>query len=218
MYHFNHSIIDNYGYKYNYGYRITKIPDVKYTIIGKKKHIFYDPKNRYYVPLTSMTSLAKMGSEESIDNYAEVVDKFLASKYASPPIGIKANKIKLDIKKVNDYYSHHHYLSVDGKFIEVRFSDVYFDYKKKLGYKLSFDKFYKLDGETITEVKYGVSPEGMIPIELKKEVREYPDNRWRSNESKWYYTEEQLKTLDWYQLKMETESGHKFKITEYQNL
>jgi len=212
------------NYEYNYSRNARK--DVEYKIVGKKKHIFLDPErvncdyynDRKFAPLNSMGKLAKLGTEGPIDNYAEMLDEFLATKEASPPVGMKAFKKKFNVKKASSYGGEF-YLDIHGVMVSTRLNDVYFDYKNKLGYTLDFDNHYEMkDDNTIIEKDYHGESRTLIPtLKLNKETQE-PTSSWGRTETKEYYTKEQLEGLNWYEVKMETESGHNFKIESYKNL
>lgn len=92
--------------RYHWYERTTKYHRFKSTHVGSrdyiyartlnvaKKHIFWDVKNNKFVSESGFTHLAKKTGTSPVDNFAELIDKLMASTNGHSPIGVISNIIK----------------------------------------------------------------------------------------------------------------------------
>jgi hypothetical protein len=64
---------------------------------AKKRHIFYDVKNKSFLPKPDADFLANANSPDPVLNYAELVEKFQANIHSSATLKFEAKPAKVDL-------------------------------------------------------------------------------------------------------------------------
>lgn len=103
-----------------------------------KKHVFYNEKTKQFV-VPGIATLSSVNSEEVVENYASLVDKFYKTMNSQPIVAIKVtphkkitdytNLYQMDGDKINSYYIYRH----DNKPFDNADNQI-------SSYKVSFDK------------------------------------------------------------------------------
>jgi len=169
----------------------------------KKCHIFYSdtafenakwnfPKN--YKVEDGFTKIAERVTTAPVDNYAELLEKYLNSIYSQKCIGLLP--VEKELKTINDRYNDDEkniYINQNGNF-----------------YKIYFDKSYRWDG--IAEKKYYMGISHMIKFDTDKLIRVYDQKPYVMNRAE-YTLEELQQKYKFYNLYALLENKpHKFKL------
>lgn len=82
-----HRYISNHGYRYDNSFSTR-------TLNVNKKHVFWDVKKDILFAENGFTNLAKKTTTTPVDNFAELIDKLMATKNGHNPLGITSKVIK----------------------------------------------------------------------------------------------------------------------------
>jgi len=122
-----------------------------YGIEVNKRHVFYDVDTQKYVGHPGFTKLAIKESDTPVDNFAELLDDFLNSKYNKKGVEIKFKPIKQKFKDIDDINQWrepdtHVYLKLDGVFHRVQVNE---DYEYTSREKVSHGYYISKDGHPV---------------------------------------------------------------------
>jgi len=164
----------------------------------KKCHVFYNseeftntkwnhPKN--YKTEIGFTKIAEKVTNTPIDNYAEILEKYLDSSHANRCIGIVP--VEKTIKSITTRYENRedNYTKINDNF-----------------YEISFEKSYRNNGNFYIKINYVVKFENDI---LSKEWTSNPITQYSSRD---YTSDEILKNYKFYTLYALLENKSKIKL------
>lgn len=216
-------------YNYQTGY--------KYVTSGKKQHIFYT-EDGDFIPLKSMTKLAKLNSDIEVSDYAEIMDKFNKTKHSTTVesiIGEEMPNINVPRKLRDSYYSSRKLLSGFYKVDENKYQKLdinavspsgYYDNSIK-GYSVTDGGLYEIKNDMINITMKRTSNNGVDdmcvyselgPIKhIKKGIKDIDDNRW-SNNTKYYYTRQQIKNLELLEIQIKLANGNLVSSEYYEKI
>lgn len=180
----------------------------------EKYHIFYDENyNKSYgskfVVLKNLSSFASRNSDVPVSNYAELMEEFSKSQYATKPVSLEEESaIITERKNDSSHYVDGNYflkISSDGEYAKYSIytdysSGGFYDENRNWIHKNIFKGYYLYKQETLT------FKEGKLNISQV-------DYNKRSSERR--YTQEEMDAMDFKKLFLKLESGSKIEIDKY---
>lgn len=198
-----------YSFDYVKGQKY-KVKEIK----TEKQHVFVDEnyKQSYgskYTIVTSLSSFASRNSDTPVSNYAELMDEFSNSKYASKPLHLEAEKTNLRLKEgiENSYW-------LDGEYYLKKADNEYVGCSILANYKSS-GQFVEngkwihkstFEGFTISENECIVFKDGKLSLTSI-------DYNQRNSDKK--YTKEQLEDMSLNRLYLSLGQGNRISIKNY---
>lgn len=175
----------------------------------KPEHAYYEPANGKYTIVSSLTQFASKNSDTPTPNYAELMEEFSKSKYASKPIELMEKPKEFTYDEEKDKQKYGHYL--EGSYYIKDSEGEYTNYSictefKTVGRWGTADYKQVLNGFNLYKQNKVFFKDGKLIIKTLN----YDERR--SNK---IYSTDEIKKLDFKDLYLKLDSGSKVKVEKY---
>lgn len=176
----------------------------KYVTEARNMFIF-QKEDKNFLPLSSISSLAKKVTDVAVTDYADRMDKLSQTRGITNVLKLSSQKKILNLPLVNKDQPSYGY--IDGMFFLLR-NGVY------KGYTIYPQHEYQWINakHTLTKEKYSLCNTKDLTFENKMLVE---DDKYVNNNR--YYSREEVEALDFQEVYVELENGRKLKYENYTN-